>query len=1307
MENIIEPSRHDSLVPLSKSSSILQSEVVHNSVYLSSNCNHFSAKFLWNINGAKLEVFSYDYKCKSRLISLFDFGEIFADPSIAISNVIRLTDHFEVASKFRHPYKLIVILSLPDNKSYICIVNVRLNNIINTIDFPFAITSAEIVMNGPPISSVSKWPLVPELACMNGILAVGCDGGLVFFIDLMLDSYSPIPLIPKQISIVTSNANIDLESKRRTANFHNQVVCVPLNTDAKSKGKFNYRTNDGNILASYATNFVYVSSIHFIPQLAIICIGYNFGCFHLYNLNSFKLECSCGLDPDLLPIVSFAFQAPENDPKNYSYLWVVRGFNNRTPNLEETKHQSCSIAFMYMLVHKNKEYIHHYGTLYTNFSLCFCKFEIPLASNPYDKNSHQYSSSKLLDMFTIQQISSLKLTDEDSSPIDFNILLIGWQSQTNTTKKINNYFMLFDLNQWYKAETPKGFYVEEGICPFISIYSLDPISKLFASDSIQAIYLQNSSLVKYSSNQFYLDIHSYPASLSFNVLIASKTKLCSAHYSGFQKQLLSQFTKIGPNLLLEPEDFVGKCLQYGLVPPDNYQIVHGLSNEIKPKRELLLNVALENGQLNFLVKTVQEWSTGELANLGCDSKQLLNWTWNKLISVKNSIDTLTKPLFDFSGIEMTPSQKVRLFSHEADLASLSILLKQLRVNSVMLTEIGFNQLVARSEIVELIRKYLKIILHFMEYGLLPESETTDESFSSYSYLNLSNFYEKRRAEFISINPSMFKSNDVLIIDIIIRHLDPELLKLWRGDGSNSESGMYPPPNLHSLIRIFLIETIPYVYKEAILLYFLLDFCECLSEQHIYMAQKISVFIASLNMSEGIRNFVQGLWSLDHRHYGTALQLLTHPVVTSSMTEFKLEIVMFNNIMQRIVELFLFENQFKSALIFTQSCGHFLIDTEQNESLYIQMLLLNGNVTEALTFQRQRRSESNSNQILMKLFFICEKTNNLIHVCRHSLDSFEESVFVDYLHFSSHENSKQILILYFVLNNKLLEAINVTKEFINQFDMSLDKNRRIVDLMEAYSSKIPNSLINLADEIANIISNYDPSLTHQTISSGKSDQMIKIIPKHRKVKQISSSLSIEKLLEMNETELKKQINSSETPLQKTKQRPLYLSPSVTRSAHSRGGVTKAKNQSKDLFQLLKTPDIIRKIDCSSQSLSIPDSPRRPSILKHGSGLDDSESDRISVNSQHRVSFTFAKSKAKLTNKNSAKKIQETSINEECVTKNFEQNMEKLSEFEDDDTATNTDQSEFDDQSTSSEQSRRRTRKSADTPTHRMKLRSKKQ
>ncbi|XP_075678669.1 AT hook containing transcription factor 1 homolog [Dermatophagoides pteronyssinus] len=1159
-----------------------------NTLYFSTPSNYLSAKYVWNIINSRLEVYSFEPKCNNRLVASFDFGHIFNDSNILITNVIRLADRFEVASNFRHPYKLITILSLTNGQNYICLLDIRLNSILNTIDFPFNITFAEVILSGHK-NDVENMPLINELCFMNGCLAIGCEGGLVFFIDLILDSYSPEPLIPKKISIITPNsAHMDINNKRRTAIFHNQVLCITLNTEAKNKGKFNYRADDGVIMASYLQSQVYVSALHYIPQLSLICVGYNFGGFHLYNLQTFKLECSCNVDPELLPVISFSFQSPENDPKNYSYLWVVRGFPYRVPNVYGTHSPiGLSTAFIYLLCYQNRKTLKNYGILYDTFKLCCCKFEMPLTSNYSEKNNlnkiHLANSSRLIDMFTIHQIQPISKSIEEetmNNPIDYNYLVIAWEASTGKNQESSFYFCLFDLNQWYKSQMTKSFCIDQNdLCPFISLYSLNTLSKMFRHNIIQAIYLPSISISKFSSNMFYSEIHSYPVSVSFNLIVASDSQLCNISFHGIQKRLLTSLNSSNSSLQdikNNCHDIVAKCHKYGLIFGE-YSSTDDLSSETNTKLFEIMNVALENN-LNFLLMNFIRKNSFHTDD--SDWMFLLDWIWTKVESIKSSIDILVAPLFDLSGTNVSRHDIAKLVCYESHLEILIVLLKQLLQNSTNNSNLGFDKLRARIEIVSLIQNYLKFILFFENFGFLPEckdsEDIVDKNRPKYSYSKTSEFYCKRRADLMAVNKNFFKSKHILLIDILVKHLEPHIGSIWN---VKDHKNLYPPQNLSSLCKIFLLDDVPLVYKESILFYFFYDLCDNLGEHGI--AQKLSGLISTIDIEQGIQYFVEGLWFLDHQQYDRAVQSFTHPVVTTSLNHFKIHIVLFNDLMQRIIELFLFEDQPQKALTLTMNCNHILLDQEQNENLYIQILLLNGNLSDAFEFQRQRRSDSNSYHLLYKLFFVCEKMNTLVKICRIPLDNFEEEVFIEYLINSNHSTSKMILVLYFILNNKLIEAINIVKQFEQEFHFE-EENKNILNLIDAYVTILPSSTLDLAKQILRI---------------NKSNKINEIQPESNMITNQSITLT--------PTRMKDDYSKN----------PIYLSPGFSKSK-----ILKTKNQNniRKLFTILRTPDMKRKItDSVNNSYRFDLSVTKKPILKFSN---DSNIDNETGHSKLKVSFS---------------------------------------------------------------------------------------
>ena len=81
---------------------------------------------------------------------------------------------------------------------------------------------------------------------------------------------------------------------------------------------------------------------------------------------------------DALPVVGFCFQEPENDPRNFVYVWILRSEND-IDSQEEKEHSLSNIALisLYAMAFQNKvsTYIH---------SQCF--LQLNLLKNHRSKN---------------------------------------------------------------------------------------------------------------------------------------------------------------------------------------------------------------------------------------------------------------------------------------------------------------------------------------------------------------------------------------------------------------------------------------------------------------------------------------------------------------------------------------------------------------------------------------------------------------------------------------------------------------------------------------------------------------------------------------------------------------------------------------------------------------------------------------------------------------------------------------------------------------------------------------------------------
>ena len=68
-----------------------------------------------------------------------------------------------------------------------------------------------------------------------------------------------------------------------------------------------------------------------------------------------SLDYSSAYVNEALPVVGFCFQEPENDPRNFVYVWILRGEND-IDSQEEKEHSLSNLAFisLYAMAFQNK-----------------------------------------------------------------------------------------------------------------------------------------------------------------------------------------------------------------------------------------------------------------------------------------------------------------------------------------------------------------------------------------------------------------------------------------------------------------------------------------------------------------------------------------------------------------------------------------------------------------------------------------------------------------------------------------------------------------------------------------------------------------------------------------------------------------------------------------------------------------------------------------------------------------------------------------------------------------------------------------
>lgn len=120
-----------------------------------------------------------------------------------------------------------------------------------------------------------------------------------------------------------------------------------------------------------------VSALRFISQIGGLLVGYNFGAWQLWNLSALNkplsLEFSSQYVSTEMPVVDFAFQEPENDPRNFTYVWAIRGENDLDSREEKEGIRNNATLSLYALSYNSKD-DSDAGVLYSGLTACHHRY---------------------------------------------------------------------------------------------------------------------------------------------------------------------------------------------------------------------------------------------------------------------------------------------------------------------------------------------------------------------------------------------------------------------------------------------------------------------------------------------------------------------------------------------------------------------------------------------------------------------------------------------------------------------------------------------------------------------------------------------------------------------------------------------------------------------------------------------------------------------------------------------------------------------------------------------------------------------
>jgi hypothetical protein len=289
----------------------------------------------------------------------------------------------------------------------ICLFDLKSSKVMRAIRVGKRVTSVSVVSSyGGPMSNHRM--LAEELMFFYGVVAVGTSEGRVYLVDLALDALNDIdedndvsgysegrnddamisteshPAALHFISVSDPGSNDNIAHLRQSLMRSSTHLCLRLNDLSYANNKtFQHVSSATGDSVYFPEKGVHVCSLKLVPQLASLAVGFNFGSFQLWNLSRLEMEYSSTYTgSDSLPLTGFTFQEPDNDPRNFCYLWAMQSENDFDLQVEKMRVTSLGAVTLYALGYDHRDEADQYGVLYSGLTSCQPRFAHTLLGDP-------------------------------------------------------------------------------------------------------------------------------------------------------------------------------------------------------------------------------------------------------------------------------------------------------------------------------------------------------------------------------------------------------------------------------------------------------------------------------------------------------------------------------------------------------------------------------------------------------------------------------------------------------------------------------------------------------------------------------------------------------------------------------------------------------------------------------------------------------------------------------------------------------------------------------------------------------------
>uniref|UniRef100_A0A8C7XZS2 AT hook containing transcription factor 1 n=1 Tax=Oryzias sinensis TaxID=183150 RepID=A0A8C7XZS2_9TELE len=912
--------------------------------------------------------------------------------------------------------------------SVLCLYDLGLSKVVKAVVIPGRVTIEPLASYGG--ASTSTQHLHQSLRWFFGIAAVVTDLGHVLLVDLCLDdlSCSQSELDASDLQIVTKSP-ADIPRLREVSTRQGRHLCLQLNGPAG----------------------VGVTAIQYISRTNQLAVGFSDGHLQLWNMKSLKKEYHSQLEGGRVPVHAFTFQEPENDPRNCCYLWAV---------------QEGEIVSLHLLqlAFSERKCLASGKILYEGLEYCEERYNQDLSGTTFPRRA-QASNTHLLSCQTIEKFRYHPDRDDSMNEVaspDTSLSIFSWQVKVYGQGNPSSYIGVFDINRWYHAQMPDSLRTGESLqnCPYLAVWCLDPVVQMVSPHNLLDVIVHERSLSRGlpftcpPPEQYF-----NPTTYNFDATCLTNSGIVHLTCSGYQKETLSFLKKAAPCTSEIISSSYSRCLMSGLL---SARLTDMQTSRLSQEDQLdaILTTAVETSSLGLITGSIKQWTAEEQPGSALNLRYIMDWAWNKVVQTKEELDGICAPLFDSSS-NFTDPQTLQLLRHsERLLSNLSAVFHCLLSEAQELTQKGLAGLMNKNMVSSLISNYAQVVLWFCRTGLLPERSDEDAlqiSRPFYAQSVISNYYTIRREELTRLAKHKW-SADCLMIDGLVAQCGERLTSLWKRDEGGT--GQYPPPTLHALLDIYLLENIDEAAKHAIVIYLLLDVMYSFPNKD---GASVESFPTAFAIPIGLVKLVQGLWLLDHNDHQSSFELLLHPAASRFHFEWQHE---------RILQALMSQEQHSVALRYFHVTKPPISSTSQLVLSSLRCLI------EAWCLLRQHSHRLNGSELLGFLYESCQELGLTKELLKLPLAANEQECLEKFLQGTGGLQNRELLMVHYLQQANYIPALQLNSSLKRNLVLKERSNIRN-SIMDQYGKVLPRVQRKLAVERAKPYQH--PNTIHKEVS----------------------------------------------------------------------------------------------------------------------------------------------------------------------------------------------------------------------------------